>query len=221
MRRLPAIFAVFLCLSGCTAVPFQKTSYVSMEPFDPWTVVSQFKNNMPDNFKLINTIVFEYNWSKFSGIGYITVDAGEEIFTVVCINPIGIKLFELSGAKDRIDSHFALEQFTKKGNFAGTVGEDIRRVYFNLTPSPEAAIKKKRLQIIFSEPSGAGVVEYIFAGSAGHLTEKNFYEDDILSWRVSYYEYREKDGKFYPGGIVLKNYKYGYSLIIKLKEIAG
>ena len=221
MKQLPAILILFFCLAGCTAVPFQKTSYVPVQSFDPWTVAGQFKNNLPDNFMLINTIVFEYNWNKFSGIGYITVNTGEETFTVVCINPVGIKLFELSGAKDKIDTHFALEQFTKKGNFAGTVGEDIRHIYFNLTPSPKAVIKKKKLKIIFSEPSEAGVVEYVFAGSGGYLTEKNYYEDDILSWRVLYYEYQEKDGKFYPKGVVLKNYKYGYSLTIKVKDISG
>lgn len=219
MKQLPAILILFICLSGCSAIPFQKTSYIPMESYDPWSVAGQFKNKLPDNFMLINTIVFEYNWNKFSGIGYISVDAVEETFTVVCINPVGIKLFELSGAKDNIDSHFTFEQFTKKGNFTDTVGEDIRRIYFNLTPSAKAEINKKKFKIIFSEPSGSGVVEYVFAGSGGYLTEKNYYEDDILNWQVSFYEYQEKDGKFYPKGIILKNFKYGYSLTIKLREI--
>ncbi len=69
------------------------------------------------------------------------------------------------------------------------------------------------------QPWGSGIVEYIFAGADGYLVEKNYYEKDILNWRVSYYEYRQKDGKIYPRGIILKNYKYRYSLTVRLKEI--
>lgn len=219
MKRLPAFFILLICLTSCSSIPFQKTSYVPMESVDPWALVEQFRNSSPEKFMLINTIVFGYNWNKLSALGYVKVDAGEKTFAVVCINPMGVKLFELKGDKDKIDSHFVMEQFLKKGNFAGTVGEDIRRIYFGLAPSSSALVNKKKLKVVFSEPAGAGILEYIFAGPAGFLVEKNYYEDGILNWRVSYYEYLQKDGKNYPSGIILENYRYGYSLTIKLKEI--
>ncbi|MBI5099421.1 MAG: DUF3261 domain-containing protein [Nitrospirae bacterium] len=221
MKLLAVIFIVLVCVVGCSGIPFQKTLYVSMESVDPWTLVEQFRNNSPEKFALINTIVFGYNWNKLSALGYIKVDAGEKTFTAVCINPMGVKLFELTGDKDKIDPHFVMEQFSRKGNFAGTVGEDIRRIYFDLTPSAGAVVNKKKIKIVFSEPAGSGILEYIFAGSAGLLVEKNYYEDGILNWRISYYEYLQKDGKNYPSGIILENYRYGYSLTIKLKEIRG
>ena len=219
MKRLLLILILFACLTSCANIPFQRTSYVPMESLDPRALVEQFRNSSPEKFMLINTIVFGYNWNKLSALGYIKVDAGEKTFAVVCINPMGVKLFELKGDKDKIDSRFVMEQFLKKGNFAGTVGEDIRRIYFGLTPSSGALVNKKKLKIVFSEPAGAGILEYIFAGSAGLLVEKNYYEDGILNWRVSYYEYLQKDGKNYPSGIILENYRYGYNLTIKLKEI--
>ncbi len=185
----------------------------------PWALVEDFRKASPESFQIMNTIVFEYNWNKFSGIGYIYVDAGEKTFKAVCINHLGVKLFELSGDRSGTDPRFVLEQFSRKGNFADTVGEDIRRIYFDLTPSAEAQINKKKYQIIFREPAGTGVKEYIFAGAGGHLIEKNYYEENKLSWRVSYYEYRQKEGKIYPRGIIFNNYKYGYSLTVKLKEI--
>ncbi|MBI5056063.1 MAG: DUF3261 domain-containing protein [Nitrospirae bacterium] len=221
MKRLLIILILFACITSCAGIPFQKASEVPMESADPWALVEEFRGHSPENFMLINSIVFDYNWNKLSGLGYIKVDAKEKTFTVVCINPMGVKLFELAGDKDRIDSHFAMEQFTKKGNFPRTVGEDIRRIYFDLTPSASAEVKKRKYKVIFDEPLGAGVVEYIFAGEGGHLVEKNYYEDSRLNWRVSYYEYRQKDGKIYPSGIILDNYKYGYGLTIKLKEIRG
>jgi len=219
MRKLPAIFIFLICLTACSSIPFQKTAYVPLDSVEPLALVEKYKNNSPENFRLINTIVFEYNWNKLSAIGYIEVDVSGKTFKVVCINPIGVKLFELSGDESKVDTVFAMEQFTKNNNFASTVGADIRRVYFNLIPSHAAKIEKKKHQIKFSEPSGAGVVEYVFAGAGGYLIEKGYYEGNMLNWKVSYYEYQQKDGKIYPAGIILKNYKYGYTLTIKLKEI--
>ncbi len=219
IRQLPAILIVLFCLHGCAVIPFQKTSFVPMDSVEPQSLVEVFRNNSPVSFQIMNTIVFEYNWNKFSGIGYIYVDAAEKAFRVVCMNPLGVKLFELSGDKGGIVPHYVLEQFSKQGNFAATVGEDIRRIYFDLLPSPGAYVKKKKYEIKFSEPAEAGTMEYIFAGAGGYLVEKNYYEEKALTWGISYYEYLERDGRIYPRGIILNNYKYGYSLTIKLKDI--
>ena len=219
MKPFPAICLFLVCFYGCAGIPFQKTSDVPMDSVDPRALVEDFRNNSPERFQIINTIVFEYKWNKFSGIGYIYADTGEKAFRVACMNPMGVKLFELSGDKDGTDTHFVLEQFSKQGNFAATVGEDIRRVYFDLVPSAEARIKKKKYQIIFREPVGKGVMEYVFAGAGGYLVEKNYYEENALNWGVSYYEYQQKESKAYPRGIILNNYKYGYSLTVKLKEV--
>lgn len=219
MRPLPAIFIFLICLTACSSIPFQKTTYVPLDSVEPWAIVETFKNNSPENFRLINTIVFEYNWNKLSAIGNIEVDVREKTFKVVGINPMGVKLFELSGDETKVDTVFAMEQFTKNNNFASTVGADIRRIYFDVIPSQGAEVQKKKYQVKFREPSGAGMVEYIFAGSGGYLIEKNFYEEDMLIWKISYYEFQQKNGKVYPAGIILQNYRYGYSLTIRLKEI--
>ncbi|MBI5664966.1 MAG: DUF3261 domain-containing protein [Nitrospirae bacterium] len=190
-----------------------------MDSADPQALLEAFRHKSPESFQVMNTIVFEYNWNKFSGIGYIYVDTAEKAFKVVCMNPMGVKLFELSGDKDGIVPHFVLEQFSMQGNFAATVGEDIRRIYFELLPSPSARIKKKKYEIKFTEPAGAGTMEYIFAGAGGYLVEKKYYEENSLNWGISYYEYQERDGRIYPRGIILNNYKYGYSLTVKLKDV--
>lgn len=219
MRNWIAAFLSVVFLSGCSSIPFQKTAHIPLGPEDPLIIMEQFSNNLPEHFQLINTIVFEYNWNTFSCIGYIDINTREDRFTVVCINPLGIKLFEISGDKDGIDQHFALEGFARKGDFADLVGEDIKRIYFNLVPTTKAEIKKKKYQVISRQLLSSGSMEYIFAGEDGYLVEKSYYNDNALIWRVSYYEYRQKDGKIYPGGIILKNYKYQYGLTVRLKEI--
>lgn len=210
-------FIVFI--AGCSSIPFQETARVSLESADPQIILERFRNNSPENFRLLTTVVFEYNLDKLSGIGYVDINTREKAFTVVCINAMGVKLFEVSGGKDGTVSHFTLEELNKKGDFAAVIGEDIKRIYFDSVPSSEATISRKKFKIIFNQPYGPGIMEYVFAGTDGNMAEKKYYEDNILIWQVSFYEYRQKDGKIYPGGIILNNYKYGYSLTVRLKEI--
>jgi len=62
-------------------------------------------------------------------------------------------------------------------------------------------------------------MEYEFAGIGLELVEKVYYENDEMIWRISYYEYREHNGKLYPHGIIMINYKYGYQLTVRQKEL--
>ena len=219
MRHCLAGLLCIVFMAGCSSIPFQKTPYVPLESVDPLTAVEQFKKHSPEDFQLLNTIFFQYNWIKFSGIGYIHVNTTERTYTVVCINHMGVKLFEITGNNNGVISSFALEEFKKKGDFATVVGEDIKRIFFDLIPSSEAKQTNEKLQIIFQQPFGAGVLEHVFAGTDVNLIEKSYYEDNALIWTVSYYEYQQNNGKYYPQGIILKHHVYGYSLTVKLKEI--
>lgn len=219
MKRWLAGFLGALLLTGCSSVPFQKTANVSLKERDPLTIVDKFKKSLPRRFQLLNTILYKYGWNKFSTIGYIEINTGTKTFAAAGMNPMGLKLFELTGDKDSVKTLFMMEKFRKNDKFAASAGEDIRRIYFDLVPSADAEIKKGDYRLEFRQRAGTGSIVYIFAGAGGYLTEKKYYEDNKLKWRVSYYEYRRKDGRIYPGGIVLNNYRYGYSLTVKLKEI--
>ena len=61
----------------------------------------------------------------------------------------------------------------------------------------------------------------MFAGEPTDLRTKTYYEDNRVVWRVSYYDYLLKDGKQFPLGIILQNYRHGYRLIVRQKEIRG
>lgn len=219
MRQCIAGLLCILFMAGCSSIPFQKTQYVPLEYVEPLTAVEQFEKHSPREFQLLNTIIFQYNWIKFSGIGFIHVNTSERTYTVVCINHMGVTLFEITGNNNGVVSSFALEDFKKKGDFAAVVGEDIKRIFFDLIPSPEAKQTKEKSRIIFQQPFGAGFLDYVFAGPDVNLIKKSYYEDNVLIWTVFYYEYKQNNGKYYPQGIILKHHGYGYSLTVKLKEI--
>ncbi|MBI1811433.1 MAG: hypothetical protein HYR78_05840 [Nitrospirae bacterium] len=131
--------AVILCILfliiGCESISFQKELDQSYASVDPAAVRERFKGSLPERSRLLNTIVFEYNLRTFSGIGFIDVDTAKRTCTLACINQMGMKLFEISIDKDSINTSFALSEFTSKGNFTKAVGEDIKRISFDLVPS--------------------------------------------------------------------------------------
>ncbi len=219
MRRFILLALIILSSAGCSTVPFQMTSHIPLDSVDPELARKEFASSLPDRFQVINTIVFQYKWHSFSALGYIDVNRELKTFAVSCLNPVGIKLFELSADKDSVRTNFVLKELLRRGDLPRVVGEDIRRIYFDNVPSQEAKAQKDRYRVIFSEPSGSEVIKYIFAGRGPKLIEKRYYEKKRRVFSVFYYEYREVRGKFYPAGIILRNYRFGYNLIVRLKEV--
>ena len=210
--------ALLLLLAGCSSVPFQPAVLVPLEAGDPWNVVQRFQERMPQRYQLLNTVVFEYNFRKFSGIGTVQVDSVSGVFHAAGMNPMGVKLFELSGDGGSVTSHHAMEALTQYGDIAAAVGNDIRRIYFDLVPGREALVRKRTNKLVFRQRVGSGFLEFLFGGSAGELIEKKYSDENGIRWRVSYYEYRDQQGKRLPQGVVFKNYEFGYQLTVRNKE---
>jgi hypothetical protein len=219
MKKFIVLIILMLIAGGCRSLPFQEPVWTPLSSERPQSLIERFQSTLPDSFQLLNTIVFEYNWRTFSGIGYVDINRQDKTFKVVCLNPMGVKLFELSGDGHRVTNHYTIAAFTPYGDVTTAVGDDIRRIYFDLVPSPDARIWKRKYSVSFRQSSGSGTMEYVFAGTAGDLVEKNYYDHSGLAWRVSYYEYREQNAKRYPRGIVLIHYNYGYRLTIRQKEL--
>ena len=220
MRRGVILIAILhVLVAACVRVPFQETKLVSLDSEDPRSMVERFQKGIPASFQLLTSVVFEYNSRKFAGIGTVQINSSDGVFKVAGMNPMGVKLFELSGDQHSVTSRYSIADFSRYGDIATAVGNDIRRIYFDLVPGPEASIWKRKYKLIFRQSSGPGSLEYIFAGAGGDLIEKNYYEDSGLVWRISYYEYRDQDGKRWPQGIVFLNYQYGYRLTIRQKEL--
>lgn len=220
MKRIVIVLLMVFLITGCESIPFQKELDQPYASIDPVAVRERFKGSLSEHSRLLNTIVFEYNLKTFSGIGFIDLDTAKRTCTFACINQMGMKLFEISVDKDNINTIFALPEFTSKGNFAKTVGEDIKRISFDLVPSDRAEVIRKKFSVVFMQKEGNGNAEYVFSGPGQYLTEKTYFENEEPVWRVSFYEYQNRDGRIYPGGTILKNYKYGYRLIVRLKEIS-
>jgi hypothetical protein len=218
MRR-SVIILLLAFIAGCTSVPFQDTARVSLDSLDPKSVVDQFKTKLPGSFQLLSTVVFEYNGRTFPGLGTIDLNRTDRVFKLACMNAMGVKLFELSGDAGSTKTHYALAALTQYGDIGTAVGIDIRRIYFDLVPSPDALLWRRTEQLHYRQFYGPGFLEFVFAGAHGDLIAKRYYEDNQLAWEVLYYEYRDQLGKRFPQGIVFINYQNGYRLTVRQKEL--
>jgi hypothetical protein len=222
MKRYLVAGALLAILAGCGSVPFRGEERVPIAASEPRAAAEHFRTMVPDKFYLLSSIVFEYNFRSISGIGYVDIDVASGVYKVMCMNQLGVKLFEFYGDRNGLISQYAIEPLARQGNIAAAVGEDIKRIYLDLMPDPDASrAVKRKYAVIFRQKSGDGELEYQFSGRGPCLSRKTYSEDQQAIWRVSYYEYEEKNGKLYPMGIVFTNYKYGYRLIVRVKEIKG
>jgi hypothetical protein len=220
VRLLPAVLAILLLLAGCAELPCRRDGQIPLGGREPSAVVDHFRTAVPEKFSGFNSVVFEFAGQKFLGIGFIEIDRPARSFRVICLNPMGVKLFDLSGDDRGTTMNFAIEPLAKQGNIAAAVAHDIRRIYFDLVPADNATPRGGAYRLVYGGGTPSGYQEHLFAGSSGDLVEKRLYDEGLISWSVGYCDYREKEGKRSPREIIITDYKNGYQLTIREKEQA-
>ena len=218
MRLLLALLSLAVILTGCAEMPFKKDDRASISGIDNTQLLERFKGSLPETVSSLNSVVFEYAGISFLGLGFVEIDRSSGTFRVICLNLMGVKLFDLSGDKSVTTTNFAIEPIAKYGEIGAAVAADIRRIYFDLLPPLSAEPRRGEFRDIYGSATPTGYQEHIFAGIEGDLIEKRFYSDQFISWQVTYHDYKSIGGKRYPQGIVLTNYKDGYQLVIREKE---
>ncbi|MCK5849522.1 MAG: DUF4292 domain-containing protein [Kiritimatiellae bacterium] len=220
MKNSLICILIVVCCAGCgTTVPFALVERVSVAALDPTVVRAKFKKAMPERFQIVNSAIFRYRGREMTGIGYVSVDMKKKAVAVACMNPLGIKLFNLEGTNGQYQCSLALKDVVSREDFARVAGMDIGNTFLNILPAQDSIVRKTQDSIIFSQTHPGGRQEYVFAGTDGVLIEKRSFDGRKLSWRIRYYEYQKQGGKLLPRGIVLENKKYSYSLVIRLKEV--
>lgn len=206
-------------LAGCAAMPFRPAEQVSLAGVQPLQLLERFQAKLPDKVSSFNSVVFDFAGLDFLGLGFIEINRREQSFRVVCLNPMGVKLFDLTGDGSSFSTSYAIEPLAGYPSIGAAVAADIRRIYFDLLPPPAALPRVGESRIIYGTAVPGGYLERIFAGVDGDLVEKRFYNaDQLISWRVSYHEFADRGGKRWPQGILLTNYQDGYQLIVREKD---
>ena len=209
-----------LFAAGCTTQqPFQAVPLAPLRQGSPEAVYDSVRASLPTRFTVLTSVVFTYRGRAMTAMGLTRVDTDAKTLSVVAMSPMGAKLFELRADAARVEAVFMAEELKKRADPVGTIAGDIRAVYLDPLPARDAKGWTEESVAIFQEETTDGRVEHVLGGEPPVLVEKRLCDKRGTVWRVTYHEYVERDGKLYPGGIVMSHCRYGYRLVIRLKEV--
>lgn len=229
MKRHPAnLIATGLALllpalagGGCATAPFAPEPPVSASAWDPAAVREDAIRNQPPALQAVHSLVFDYRFHSLTALGVVNVRPADGTFSAVGMTPVGVKLFELAGKDGAVETRFVMDALKERGGDAGAaIGADIARIYLDTVPAPGAAVRRTARELIFSQPSGDGRMEYSFGGAHRLLQHKRWLDrDGAAVWDVGYYDYRLVQGRWFPHGVWLRHFQHHYSLTARAKEI--
>lgn len=222
-------FAVLLApialamIAGCFRPPFERVELVPLGDVEPLEIADEFEARLPEYIETeSDSIRFKFLWEDISALGYARIDREARTFEVLCMNHVGVQLFHISGTEDASTLRFALPQLKDIPGFVESLGEDIRRIYFDMVPGPDADIRLSKKRLTWREELEDGRLEYVFGGEPPVLIEKRFRSGLLrrTRWSVEYFEYGDESGPLFPRGVVLHNRQHRYRLIIRTRNVS-
>lgn len=223
MKRTALLLALGLS-TGCAAhvdLDFVPDAPAPLQSDDPSLARATLAESFPTRFQRVDSIVFSFRGRPLSAIGYSEIDEGAGSFIVVALNHVGMKLFEIAGVGEQIERRFVMPELSRRGDPAGAIAADIRRIYFHRVPSATAHATVDRDSIRFCEETAEGTLCFVLGGPDGVLLEKSLSAKGRLLWRIRYARYQGEKGRLQPGEVLLEDLRYHYELLIRLREVRG
>ena len=218
IRWLSALLLT-MCIGGCAAEPFERPPLSMLNNPNPTAMRESVAHSLADQFTSDDTIVIDAPFHKMAILGVLQVDRPAGTFELVGLNPMGVELFHLSGDNSGTKIRSALPPLMEQQEVLLSIGQDIRRMYFDLVPQDAAAADPRSTFVRFTEKSPDGTIVYEMGGEPTVLLEKRLEGCLGAVWRVRYYRYAAaKDNGLYPRGIVMDNAHYHYRIIVKNRD---
>ncbi len=207
-----------ILLAGCAAEPFERPPLPVLDNPNPAAMRANFAHALANKFTSDDTIVIDAPFHKMTILGVLEVDRKAGTFELVGLNPMGVELFHLSGEGGGTKIQSALPPLMEQKEVLLSIGQDIRRMYFDLVPSEQAAVDVHSTFVRLTEKESEGSIEYEMGGEPTVLLGRQLAGCFGATWRVRYYQYAAKNGGLYPRGIVMDNAHYHYRIIVKNRD---
>ena len=216
-RLVPVLVCLTLCLTSCRTVP---------PPLPAGAIESlraRFETLQPVHFDSRQTVLFEFRphwwWPtiRLTALGYASVDRTTGNYAVVCLSPLGMKLFDVVRSNGNVRCNFAIPV---PGAAGQAVGADLANLFFDLTPPPTAAVHTHGDELVFRSAGDHRTTEYVFSIASGQLLRKVYYEGRKRIATVTFRDYRTAEGRVYPRLSILENHRYRYTLTIAVRNLS-
>lgn len=178
----------------------------------------------PMAFEARQSLVLEFRphwwWPtvRMTTLGFAKVEPQTGDFAVVCLSPMGVKLFDVARTAGELKARIALPVPGDPEEIGRVIGEDISRLYFDLTPPPGAEVGRKGASLVFRSRQGEAWQEYEYDRLTTRLVRKSVYAPGRYS-TVTYEDYQRTACGYYPITMRLVNRKNHYTLILRHLEI--
>lgn len=207
-----------LLLIACATNPFPKVQRVDISGRDPQTVIKRFGDEITKDFEALQSVTISFFGKKMTGLGYLSVDHKTRSFNLACMTPIGARLLTIQKDPNGLNAEFSFSDEVDQPEILAEMARDIGRLYFDWTPTPTAELKRSRYTLVFTEKSSeGGKTRFVFGGPEARLIEKQIVGKNGQV-TIQYHDYQKSSQCLYPQGVLLKNKKYHYTLIIKTME---
>jgi len=216
-RRMMALLLLFGAL-GCAPEPFARGPLPVLRAPDATVMRDQVARTIPGNFITDDTVIIHAPFHDIAVLGVVRIDRSAGTFELVGLTQLGVQLFAVGGDQKTIVVRFAIPPLDQQHDLLVSIGQDVRRMYFDLLPSPTAKVEPRRTFVRFSERNEAGTLIYEIGGEPTVLLEKRQAGMFGTLWRVRYFDYTPVPGGLYPRGIVMDNSRYFYRIVVKNRD---
>lgn len=222
MSRVMAAVAVVCLATACGREPFSEIRFESVAGLNSARVRDDFARVIPSRFEILESVSFEFRGHLLAILGYTELNALQNTIAFAAFTPAGLKVGEARSVGDRVVASFALnpsaEQLDDR-KLAEGLFQAIRHVYFDRVPKEDAEVQRAADRFHFYQPSGPGVLEFVFGGARNALVHKRYREHGEKLWQATYFDYQWKESKLYPSRVVFQHYEQEYAITLRLKEI--
>lgn len=178
----------------------------------------------PMAFEARQSLVMEFRphwwWPtlRLTTLGFARVEPQTGDFAVVCLSPMGVKLFDVVRTRGVSTARIALPLPGDPAELGRVMGEDISRLYFDLVPPPGAEVGQQGNRLVFRSRQGETWQEYEYDLLTTRLVRKVTGAGGRLS-TVTFEDYQRYPGGYYPTTMRLVNHQKRYTLILRNLEI--
>jgi hypothetical protein len=203
---------------GCAPEPFTRGPLPALHAPDAKAMREQFAATIPNSFITDDTVIIHAPFHDIAVLSVVRIDRSAGTFELVGLNQLGVQLFAVGGDQKTIVVRFAIPPLDQQHELLVSIAQDVRRMYFDLLPSPDAKVEPRRTYVRFSQRNDAGTLIHEMGGEPAVLLEKR--QAGILGtiWRVQYFDYTPVAGGLYPRGIVLDNSRFFYRIVVKNRK---
>jgi len=221
-RRLPLlVLTSWLSFStSCRTLP-------APAPGEMARVANACEAALPLEYEARQTLVFEVKprwwWPtiRMTALGYAQVNRKTGDYAVVCLSPVGMKVFDAvrTNGQDRVRLAFPTAS-AKAQEVERAIGADLGVLYSKLAPAPGTVVRRGGDRWEFCERHGDSVTRYEFRGTPLRLVMKDV-SSPAGRTVLTFGDYREAAGRTYPALVTLTNRRHGYKLTIRTHDFAA